>query len=107
MTLDVRYEVDLADTQLCGPIQYISPLVPDQGRIMPGKPEESNVHDQIAHQGRGSIPPLTLSCTDGVGAHVVADWIRSMESCLLRVAFGAGRSSLRITAPPHSEEREE
>lgn len=81
MTLDLRFELPLEDTQLCDAIQYISPLVPGLDRIVPGQPEESNVYNRIVHQGLGSMPPLAVSIVDEVGAAVVEEWIREMESC--------------------------
>lgn len=65
-TRDLRWEIPLEDTQLCGV-------------VVPGDPTASLIHQRVS--ARPGMPPLATLQTDPVVIDLLGAWITSLASC--------------------------
>lgn len=80
LTLDLRYELPLAETGLCDDVQFFRP--PGTPRIAAGDPDSSDLFERMrTEDALERMPPIGLSVIDAEGIALVEAWIRSLESC--------------------------
>lgn len=81
-TMDLRYEVSLAETKTCN----VSPANGNLGVqgamiIKPGSPELSVLALRMRTTGSDRMPPLASHVVDVEGLKVVEEWIQSLKGC--------------------------
>jgi len=82
MTMDLRFDRTLAETNTCGvPLQYTDLLVGGPYRIAPGAPGDSNLLRRAVHDGLGRMPPVAVSVPDARAMALLEAWIAGMEGC--------------------------
>lgn len=80
--IDLRHDVPLADTQICGvPIEYWSPWAGGSMRIAPGDPDDSNILQRMSVRGNGQMPLVGTYVVDPLGIEVLQAWIEDLGDC--------------------------
>jgi len=80
--LDLRYGVDLVDTNAC----EVVPLQGDLGianarLIAPGAPDRSLIVVRSERRDSVAMPPIGSAIVDTAGVNLVRDWISSLSGC--------------------------
>jgi len=80
LTLDLRYSTPQEEMKACGTrMQYPSPFVTGDYRIVPGDPDESALFQRMQTRGLGQMPLLATSIVDPLATEVIAAWIRELD----------------------------
>lgn len=79
--LDLRFDVALADTALCGDPHEGDLGIPGAKVITPGDPSRSVLAQRIRRRDASGMPPLASVVVDEAGADVIDAWISGMASC--------------------------
>ena len=81
MTMDLRYDIDIDDTQLCGvPVQFMGAIDNSDLRIDPGDALESQLYIRMRGGGLGKMPPFGAH-VDPDGTSLIGAWIHQMTAC--------------------------
>lgn len=83
LTLDLRYSTALPDMHACGVrMQYPSPFVAGDYRIVPGDPEASALFQRMQTRGLGQMPLLATSIVDPLATEIIAAWIEDLDCAI-------------------------
>ncbi len=76
--VDLRYDVPLAQTQLCDePTQSGRPGI----LIAPGDPEGSRLVERMATRSNPQMPPLATDLVDDAAVALVRTWVTELQDC--------------------------
>ncbi|HVI00023.1 MAG TPA: PQQ-dependent sugar dehydrogenase, partial [Enhygromyxa sp.] len=81
MRPDLRVETPLAETGLCEAMEFPSPWVGGDARVVPGAPDQSNLWLRMGTRGKGQMPPLGTAVVDPLGHALLGEWITELERC--------------------------
>lgn len=81
MRPDLRADTPLAETGLCELVEFPSPWVDGDVRVLPGAPEQSNLWLRMGTRGEGQMPPLGTELVDPLGHALIGEWIAGLQSC--------------------------
>ncbi|MFO7567502.1 MAG: PQQ-dependent sugar dehydrogenase [Enhygromyxa sp.] len=81
MRPDLRAETPLAQTGLCDAVEFPSPWVMGNVRVLPGAPEQSNLWLRMGTRGKGQMPPLGTALVDPLGHALIGEWIEQLQGC--------------------------
>jgi uncharacterized repeat protein (TIGR03806 family) len=79
LTMDLRYELPLAETRICGePPSFFS-----EGRalIAPGEPEQSSILIRMRETDLERMPPVATTVVDPLGEQLLTSWIAALSRC--------------------------
>lgn len=80
-SLDLRREVALSDTGLCGEPSAGDLGIADARIVVPGDTERSILLARIGAPGDARMPPLATAIVDEQGVELVRSWIEQLASC--------------------------
>ncbi|HWB81229.1 MAG TPA: PQQ-dependent sugar dehydrogenase [Nannocystaceae bacterium] len=79
--LDLRRELALADTGLCGDPRAGDLELADAKIVAPGDPARSVLSTRLHATGDLRMPPLATAVVDEAAAAMIDDWIQSLGAC--------------------------
>jgi uncharacterized repeat protein (TIGR03806 family) len=81
-SLDLRYNIPLADTRSCDVIPHEGDLGIANARILkPGNPQGSVLIARMLATNDAKMPPLSRTVVDTEAVKVISDWISSLSRC--------------------------
>jgi uncharacterized repeat protein (TIGR03806 family) len=81
-SLDLRYNIPLADTRSCDVVPHEGDLGITNARILkPGDPQGSVLIARMLATNDAKMPPLSRAVVDTEAVKVISDWISSLSQC--------------------------
>lgn len=80
-SLDLRREVALADTGLCGTPGAGDLGIADAAIVVPGDPARSVLLARVGTDGDAQMPPLARAQVDEAGVALLTAWVESLSAC--------------------------